>query len=279
MLTNTFCHIPGIGDTTERRLWRAGVHTWGAFGEAAELPLSRSAATRITGHLEESAEHLSNENPHYFVERLATREHWRLFPPFRHRTAYLDIETTGLGAPDDYITTIALYDGRSIRTFVHGRNMGDFADALAEYPLIITYNGKSFDVPFIRRHLRLPVRQAHIDLMHVLRSLGYTGGLKGCERRLGLSRGKLEGVDGFFAVLLWHDYRENDNPAALETLLAYNVQDVVNLETLMVMAYNMKLKSTPFFRALSMPPPKRPRLPFRPDMRTVRRIRRERHWL
>jgi len=88
--------------------------------------------------------------------------------------------------------------------------------------------------------------QVHLDLRYNLRSLGYTGGLKGCERKAGIDRGDLEGVDGYFAVLLWDDYQRNKNEKALKSLLAYNIQDVVNLETLMVLSYNLKLKDTPF---------------------------------
>jgi hypothetical protein len=31
-------------------------------------------------------------------------------------------------------------------------------------------------------------------------------------------------VDGFFAVLLWWDFKRNKNQKALETLLAYNIR-------------------------------------------------------
>jgi hypothetical protein len=120
--------------------------------------------------------------------------------------------------------------------------------------------------------------QAHIDLRYVLRSLGYGGGLKGCERQLGLQRGDLEGIDGYFAVLLWHDYLKNRNYGALETLLAYNVQDTVNLETLMVLAYNMKVKGTRFARSHGLPMPTQPENPFEADAQTVQRIRRQHGW-
>jgi hypothetical protein len=91
----------------------------------------------------------------------------------------------------------------------------------------------------------------------VLSSLGYRGGLKRCERQLGLARQGVEDIDGLFAVLLWNDYVENPNPRALETLLAYNTVDVVNLETLLYLAFNLKLKETPFARIhkLTVPPP------------------------
>ena len=109
----------------------------------------------------------------------------------------------------------------------------------------MTYNGKTFDMPFIRRYLGVPVDQAHIDLRYVLASLGYRGGLKECERQMGLDRGELEEVDGYFAVLLWRHYVQHSDRRTLETLLAYNALDVINLEQLMVRAYNLKIAGTP----------------------------------
>ena len=67
------------------------------------------------------------------------------------------------------------------------------------------------------------------------------GGLKSCERQLGLERPGLEEIDGYLAVLLWRDYRRRHDPRTLETLLAYNAQDTLVLEALMVEAYNRKL--------------------------------------
>jgi hypothetical protein len=61
----------------------------------------------------------------------------------------------------------------------------------------------------------------------------------------------------------------------LETLLAYNIEDTVNLETLMVRAYNTKLRGTPFFRTHQLPEPTRPDIPFEADRQTIDRIRRQ----
>jgi len=83
----------------------------------------------------------------------------------------------------------------------------------------------------------------------------------------------------FFAVLLWQDYRANKNPRALETLLAYNIADTLNLETLMHMAYNLKLRDTPFTGSHQLQVPKPPVVPFTPDPKTIERIRRQYgHW-
>jgi hypothetical protein len=85
-------------------------------------------------------------------------------------------------------------------------------------------------------------------------------------------------VDGFFAVLLWHDYVRNANLRALETLLAYNIQDVVTLETLMVLAYNRKLAGTPFLDRYLLDGPRAPAVPFVPHTATIARIKREYGW-
>jgi len=57
------------------------------------------------------------------------------------------------------------------------------------------------------------------------------GGLKVVERKLGIER-QLKGVDGYVAVQLWWDYVNNGNLDSLQTLLAYNAEDVVNLRVL-----------------------------------------------
>ena len=196
-----------------------------------------------------------------------------MFPEFRDSTVYLDIETTGLKMWGFEITTISLYDGKTISYYVNGQNLEDFEKDIKRYKVIVTYNGKSFDIPFIESHFDIKLPHAHIDLRYILASLGYRGGLKGCEKQLGIDRGDLEDVDGYFAVLLWYDYIQNKNQKALETLLAYNIQDTVNLETLMVLTYNMKLKDTPFYQLHQLREPQQPDLPFEADRKTINRIR------
>lgn len=137
----------------------------------------------------------------------------------------------------------------------------------------MTYNGKGFDIPVIERHFRTKLQHAHIDLRFILARLGFKGGLKGCEKQLGIDRGALEGVDGYFAVLLWRDFMDNNNEKALETLLAYNIEDTVNLERLLIEAYNRNVSLTPFGSTLLVAPPAPPAIPFRPDMSTVELLR------
>ena len=53
-----------------------------------------------------------------------------------------------------------------------------------------------------------------------------------------------EDVDGFMAVLLWREYRRG-NRAALDTLIRYNLEDVVNLRYLADQVYNLHLARLP----------------------------------
>jgi uncharacterized protein YprB with RNaseH-like and TPR domain len=139
--------------------------------------------------------------------------------------------------------------------------------------VIVSYNGRSFDVPFIENYFKIRLNHAHIDLRYILYSLGFKGGLKGCERQLGMDRGDLKDIDGFFAVLLWDEYQRTGNQKVLETLLAYNVQDTVTLEKLMVTAYNMKLKQTPFYENLLIAELPAPVNPYSVDLGTVEKIK------
>jgi uncharacterized protein YprB with RNaseH-like and TPR domain len=57
------------------------------------------------------------------------------------------------------------------------------------------------------------------------------GGLKSVERQLGIPRVLTE-VSGYEAVRLWWRYVDYFDLDALNTLLEYNREDVINLKTL-----------------------------------------------
>ena len=223
--------------------------------------------------IEVSKRHLYQDNPGYFSKLLPSNQSWRFFPEFRESTVYLDIETTGLDRYLSDITTIALYNGHEIKTYVQEQNLDNFIEEIYKYKVIVTYNGKSFDIPFIEHYFNIRLDHAQIDLRYVLYSLGLRGGLKSVERQLGMNRGDLSDIDGFFAVLLWDDYQKTGDPKALDTLLAYNIQDTINLENLMVTAYNLKLKDTPFYEThmIADSPPQVN--PYSTDLATVDRIK------
>ena len=280
MLTRSFCHLPTIGLKTEVRLWEAGLRDWSDFADRAGEALPAHRLPALQEAVAESERRLAENDVEFFARKLPASELWRLFPSCRDSVAYVDIETTGVGRGQDHITAIALYDGRTARTYVHGRNLADFARDILDYKLLVTFNGRCFDVPFIERELGVTLTQAHVDLRFLLKALGHRGGLKKVEKEFGLGRDDLDGVNGYFAVLLWKEFRSTGDERALETLLAYNVLDVLSLETLLVHAYNESLARTPFAgQGLEVPLPEAvPANPHAPCLEIVDRLR-QRHRL
>ena len=84
-------------------------------------------------------------------------------------------------------------------------------------------------------------------------------------------------IDGYVAVPLWAAYQKEKDRRFLQTLLAYNVQDAINLEALMVHAYNanLRLAATAFAAGYSVPHPGAAHNPFTPHPDAVRRALRE----
>ena len=164
---------------------------------------------------------------------------WRVFDSFKAKAVYLDIETSGGYQGVDEITVIGIYDGHTVQTFVNGINLDDFEIAIAEYELVITFNGSSFDLPIIRKWFpSISLPDGHIDLRFFLNKLGFKGGLKKIEKDFGLCRDSgIDGVDGYEAILLWNAYQRGDK-TALDTLIQYNSADIVNLKPLMEIGYN-----------------------------------------
>ena len=274
MLEHTFCHIPGIGKSTEKLMWSHGICVWEDWHEQQHgLPIRTINRREIKQILDQSRCALPDD-PHFFTKLLPAGELWRLFPHYRDRLAYIDIETTGLSS-DSQVTAISLYDGETVKVYVNGKNLEEFPYDVMKYLVLASYNGKTFDIPFLERFFRMRLPQAQIDLRYILSRLGCKGGLKECEKQMGIHRGALASVDGFFAVLLWREYEQYGDERALQTLLAYNIEDTVNLERLLVEAYNRNIAGTPFASSLSLPFPQLPFIPSAPDIECIERIRRK----
>lgn len=251
MLEHTFLHISGIGEATERRLWKQGILTWqDALACPGTLP-KRCRLLDLEAAVRDSVGRLQAEDAYYFHLRLPSGERWRLFREFANRAVCLDIETTGISYGPDCITVIGLHDGQEYKPFIRGQNLHQFASEIRRYDLVITYNGQRFDVPFIEWEMG-PVLEglAHLDVMYPLRRLGYRGGLKGVEGYTGLSRpSSLCGLDGYDAVRLWN-LHQRGHRGALETLVRYNAEDVASLLPLSALSYNLLAQRLP----ISLPP-------------------------
>jgi len=152
--------------------------------------------------------------------------------------AYLDIETTGLSPYLDDITVIGIYlvtdeAPRFVQLVGEEITRENLLRALEGADTIFTYNGRRFDLPFIRDRLNLNLEDEfrHHDLMYDCWRRNLYGGFKSVEQQLGIPR-RLAGMSGFQAVILWWKYRSEGDRTALDLLLEYNREDVVNLRVL-----------------------------------------------
>lgn len=152
--------------------------------------------------------------------------------------AYIDIETTGLSYYGCDLTVIGIGIERGDKVevaqlFEDGLYQEKLLQVLEGVDEIYSYNGRRFDLPFIEAKLGIDLAGLvrHTDLMYDCWKKDLKGGLKVVERILGIDR-KLQGVDGYIAVQLWWKYVNNNDKRALQTLLDYNKEDVVNLKVL-----------------------------------------------
>lgn len=247
MLTKSFIHCDGIGARKEQQLWEAGVTSW---DKLLHLKTSNKLTVNINNHVEErlikSEAALKKKDGAFFEEHMPSHEMWRLYPEFKEKTAFIDIETTGLNSQYDDVTVISIFDKTGARALVRGKNLDRFPQVISKYKLLVTYNGKCFDMPFLHNHfLNFNKKYAHIDLRYDLARLGLKGGLKGIERKLGINReGALSMVDGYMAVELWKHHKRG-NKKALDTLVRYALEDVLNMKPLLEYVYNENIKNIP----------------------------------
>jgi len=136
------------------------------------------------------------------------------------------------------VTVVGMYicngeDAKVIQLVGKDITTHSILEALDGVDKIYTYNGSRFDLPFI--HERLGINLAglftHYDLMYDCWRNNLYGGLKSVERQLGIER-RLADMNGYEAIRLWWKYVDSFDLEALNKLLEYNKEDVVNLKTL-----------------------------------------------
>jgi len=252
LLRSTFQLIDGIGPERESDLWGDGVTTWDQL--AAAQPQHGEI-------LEQATRRLADGNARYFQDILGSRERWRLYADFQRDTAFLDIETTGLSPESSYVTMVGILDYSGFTAFVRGDNLDELPEALLKYSLLVSFNGASFDMPFLDKEFgrvttgredSLFAHAAHLDLRYPLQRLGFRGGLKKIEGATDLGRpGELSGLSGYDAVRLWKMANDGE-PEALTTLIRYNAEDVASLPRLTEMMVDEMAYGTPLSSA--MPP-------------------------
>ena len=175
----------------------------------------------------------------------------------KERLLFFDIETTGLRARRSEVYLIGCLSFEKERGWRHRAwfseameeeclILGAFCDMLTELrrrcsphkPILVTYNGDGFDLPFISGCMRayglLDIREQVLsfDLYKELRSLKTVLGLtdmklKTLERCLGIDRE--DGYSGGELIPLYMEYRQSRDEKLLSPLLLHNGEDIVNL--------------------------------------------------
>lgn len=167
---------------------------------------------------------------------------------------YLDTETTGLAGGTGtcaFLIGIGAAEGPGFRVrqfFLRDlaeekATLAALAEALEPYTLLVTYNGKTFDIPLLETRYTLArmkspfARMVHLDLLHPARGLWKlrleSCQLKNLEREiLGIARNG--DVPGSEIPQIYFDYLRTRNAKGLQPVFFHNALDIVTLAGLTV---------------------------------------------
>ncbi len=238
MLYRTFLHLPGVEERLERHIWQAGCRTWWHLLECSRLPgFSESRLSFLKRSLGEILPYARDLE--ILATRFPRRHFWRLFKHFRQEAIFLDIETDGLRRGKHEVTVLGIATSEGYAAYVAHENLEEGLARLEKARFWVTFGGSFFDWPFLKaRYPWLPEPLVHLDLCPLFKRLGLKGGLKKIEKSLGLCRpDEVDGFDGYMAVKLWRRWRRRGDVRALEKLLTYNREDVLNLIPLAEILY------------------------------------------
>jgi uncharacterized protein YprB with RNaseH-like and TPR domain len=181
-------------------------------------------------------------------QRLAAREIVRadLSP---HDIMIVDVESTGLGSAQLFLIGTLLWHEESLvvrqylaRTYAEEAAVIHlFVQSIRDKKLVISFNGKSFDLPFIRMRaaasaVPFSVRADHWDLLHECRRI-YKGKMPNCRlQTLELhvcGRARSDDIPSADIPRAYHDYVRTNNAAEMVSIISHNMQDMVTLVDLM----------------------------------------------
>ncbi len=161
------------------------------------------------------------------------------------KVCYLDIETTGLSSTPIFLVGLMyqredklVVDQLFARDYSEEEAVLDFlASLLGDFELIVTFNGESFDVPFINERMsyhRIPFRveMRHIDLLHISRaivgSILPNHKLQTLERHL-IGRKRIGDIPGYDIPDAYHNFVRTGDASQIETILHHNRLDLITM--------------------------------------------------
>jgi uncharacterized protein YprB with RNaseH-like and TPR domain len=158
---------------------------------------------------------------------------------------FLDLETGGLASSPVFLAGTMHWNGSDfvLRQYF-ARHYGEEApllralsEAAGEFEMMVTFNGKSYDAPFLASRaivhgvrLRLPRR--HLDLLHVSRRR-WKGELRDCKLQTlefhVCGRRRSGDVPGEEIPGLYHDFVRHGDPWRLVPVFHHNMLDVITM--------------------------------------------------
>jgi len=162
---------------------------------------------------------------------------------------FLDVESTGLGSSPLFLVGVMVWgaDGFEVRQYL-ARNyaeeaavIGLFLELCAPKKLLVTFNGKSFDFPFIRSRaaangLPFDLAPAHFDLLHECRRV-WKAVLPNCKlqtlEKYVCRRARYGDIPGSEIPDAYHAFVRTDNAGQMVQILRHNMLDLVTLAELM----------------------------------------------
>ena len=178
---------------------------------------------------------------------------------------YLDTETTGLAGGTGtvaFMVGLAWIDGGALRVVqwllagfaAEGALIARVSERLTRASVIVSFNGKSFDVPLLKARARLvgddlPTDgRVHLDLLHVTRRLLHSG-WPDCRLRTAEARAlRLERTDdlpGAEAPAAWRRWLERGEASQLGRVADHNRADLLALAALVALLERPTAREAP----------------------------------
>ena len=166
-----------------------------------------------------------------------------------HDIIFTDIETTGLGISPLFLIGTMVWETNGFEVRQHlARTYAEepgvialFIETCAAKKLLVTFNGKSFDLPFIRTRaaangIPFGMRSAHFDLLHECRRI-WKHVLPDCRLKtleaLVCNRPRYGDISGEEIPDAYHAYVRTEDATQIVEILRHNMLDLVTLADLM----------------------------------------------